>query len=300
MTNYFVYSTVAWLCNYCLWHHNGNFCRRMLTLFELFCAVFLFVWCGTAFPHLIFSTTLLILNNFRARWVSYKTLKWVAKIPKVPSFVFSVSACAWAKSTWHHGNLCPPSVYVLYFKMTVLHQLSTAGLHLITFIVDFREAAMCSFRDSQITDCWLLSYLVTSRTLSARNLRRLGFPWVHVVADGNLSQRHQLAQLYTTGRLVRLGTARRKLFGAFFSGVFKFLVVDFAYWLTFVNQCVSPFDCRLIYPHIMGVCWCQYCGPLTAMLGTWPTCVECECIERASLNYTLFWFFALIDLLRRY
>jgi len=23
MTSCLVYSTVAWLCNYCLWHHNG-------------------------------------------------------------------------------------------------------------------------------------------------------------------------------------------------------------------------------------------------------------------------------------
>jgi len=32
----------------------GNSCRKMLFLFELFGAVFLFIWCGNAFPHLFF------------------------------------------------------------------------------------------------------------------------------------------------------------------------------------------------------------------------------------------------------
>jgi len=61
-----------------LWHHwygnsvtnSGNSERRMLSLFELFGAVFLFI---TVFPHLFFSTTPLALSclsvcNSSTRW----------------------------------------------------------------------------------------------------------------------------------------------------------------------------------------------------------------------------------------
>ena len=54
-----VYSTVAWLRIYCFWHHwchtnSGNFCRRMLTLFELLGAVFLLFGVGRGRSHISF------------------------------------------------------------------------------------------------------------------------------------------------------------------------------------------------------------------------------------------------------
>jgi len=46
-----VYSTVALQWNRKM--QCGNFGRRMLTLFELFGSVFLFIWCGNAVPNIL-------------------------------------------------------------------------------------------------------------------------------------------------------------------------------------------------------------------------------------------------------
>jgi len=48
MTSYFVYSTVALQWNRKI--HCRKSCRRMLTLFELFGAVFVFIWCWSSVP----------------------------------------------------------------------------------------------------------------------------------------------------------------------------------------------------------------------------------------------------------
>jgi len=53
ITNYLVYSTVALQWNRKIqW---GNSCRRILTLFELFGAVFHFIWCGNGVLTPLFS-----------------------------------------------------------------------------------------------------------------------------------------------------------------------------------------------------------------------------------------------------
>jgi len=48
MTSYLVCNTAALQRNGKI--QRGNSCRRMVTLFEIFCAVFLFIWSGNAVP----------------------------------------------------------------------------------------------------------------------------------------------------------------------------------------------------------------------------------------------------------